>query len=208
MDNMDNTSIMNNTDSANVQIAPWHVFSSIGFKGRIVVVFALLLALSAVTVWGIHADVIITEIISGYVTVFFMLWLAAIDVKSFILPNKLLLAWLLCRAMLVMAGLFISGSVEVVINSVSGAGIIGLFFLLTYYLSKRSLGGGDVKLSFVLGLSLTISMIFTAVFYGLIICALFSLIGLALKKLKRKDAIPLGPFLFVGTVVAYFLYVL
>jgi len=146
-----------------------------------------------------------TECISGFFTAFFMLWLAVTDFDGFVLPNRILLIWLFCRVTLVILSGAIEWSLIVPIYSLAGAFIISALFLLMYYISKRTLGGGDVKLSFVLGLSLTIADIFNAVFYGLVICALFSAVGLITKKLDRKALMPLGPFLFIGTLIAYML---
>jgi prepilin signal peptidase PulO-like enzyme (type II secretory pathway) len=155
---------------------------------------------------GFMGDTIIpTEFISCFVTVFFMAWLATTDFTGFMLPNNILLAWLVCRLFLMSASGILEWSPLIPIQSALGAIVIGLLFLLMYYVSKRTLGGGDIKLSFVLGLSLTLTNIFNAVFFGLIICTLFAGVCLLAKKLNRKDFLPLGPFLFIGTLIAYLL---
>lgn len=173
-----------------------------GWRWRATITAAAILAFQIVLAAG-YGEWSLPEILTGYVTAFFMLWLAVTDVKSFTLPNKVLLAWLVCRIILMIATALMEQSLNIIIGSVAGALITGLLFLAVYYLSKRTLGGGDVKLSFVLGLSLTLERVFGAVFYGLVFCAVFSLAGMMLKRLKRKDFIPLGPFLFLGMVVAY-----
>jgi len=101
----------------------------------------------------------------------------------------------------------IYGSIGIITDSLIGAFSMLIVFLIIYYISRRTLGGGDVKLSFVLGFALTITMVFTAVFYALLFCGIFAIVAIALKKLNRKSPLPLGPFLFLGTVVVYFLYV-
>ena len=205
-DDKSNTNDMIETD--NITYAPWKIFNELGLKGRVLVIASLIFAITVVTIFNLTRDITIFEAVSNYLTVLFLLWLGAIDAKSFLLPNKILLAWFGCRMVLMLAAFLQTGNFGILVDSVAGAVVIGLFFLITYYLSKRTLGGGDVKLSFVLGLSITISMIFPAVFIGLVFCAAFSLVGLATKKLTRKDIIPLGPFLFIGTVMAYFLELL
>lgn len=162
--------------------------------------FAFEIALWNGFVW----DRIPTEFLSCFVTVFFMLWLAATDFTGFKLPNNVILLWLVCRLFLMFASGIIEWNIMIPAMSAAGAVVIGLLFLLMYYVSRRTLGGGDIKLSFVLGLSLMLENIFNAVFYGLIICTLFAGVCLLLKKLKRKDFLPLGPFLFAGTLIAYF----
>jgi len=174
-------------------------------RGRVITIAAWVGAIIVVTHFNIAVEAPITEAISGYITVTFLLLLAIIDYKTHTLPNIILLAWLGCRVALIFAGIAIEGTFEILINSAFGAVAMGVIFLAMYYISKRSLGGGDVKLSFVMGLSLMLSMVFSAVFLALVLCALFSLGALALKKLTRKDPVPLGPFFFAGTVAAYIL---
>ena len=154
---------------------------------------------------GFMYEKIPSEFISCFITVFFMTWLATTDFIEFKLPNNILLAWLVCRLFLMFLSGILDWSMLVIMQSAAGSIVIGLLFLLMYYVSKRTLGGGDIKLSFVLGLSLTLANIFNAVFFGLVICTLFAGVCLMIKKLKRKDFLPLGPFLFIGTLVAYLL---
>ena len=175
------------------------------YRGRIiliVLVCAVCAAAFEIALYHGYGE-IPTELITCFVTVFFMLWLAVTDATGFVLPNKILLIWLACRVPLILLSGMIEWSWAIPAYSLAGAFIIGLLFLIMYYISRRTLGGGDVKLSFVLGLSLTLTNVFNAVFYGLVICALFAAVGLATKKLKGKDSLPLGPFLFIGTLIAY-----
>ncbi|MCL1999407.1 MAG: A24 family peptidase [Turicibacter sp.] len=219
------------------------LFEEFGTLGKLVILVVLAGGLVAATMSvaatgeNVPNFPILSETISAWLTIIFLLWLAMADFKHFKIPNKILLAWLVCRVVLIVLAygeviltswivdLFAQVIVhvppypppspppypplppippwQIPINSAIGAAAMGIFFLITYYLSKRTLGGGDVKLSFVLGLSLGINLIFSAVLYGLIICAVFSLGALLLKKLNRKDPVPLVPFLFAGTVLTY-----
>jgi len=200
---MENTEALIRQDKQTTEISPLTIYASLSLYERIVVTFALIVSIIIITLFAVTQSPYISEVISGYVTVIFLLWLAVIDYKSFTLPNIILLAWLGCRIVLIFAGIAITGSFDILISSMGGAAAMGILFLLVYYASKRSLGGGDVKLSFVLGLAITIYMAFTAVLLSLILCAIFSSVALILKKLSRKDPVPLGPFLFIGTVVTY-----
>lgn len=86
---------------------------------------------------------------------------------------------------------------------------VGAFvgFLIMYTLaivSKGGMGGGDIKLFFVLGLALgfqaTLLAIFLSAFYG----SLFGIIGMMLQKVERGKPIPFGPFIVMGSLTAYF----
>lgn len=82
----------------------------------------------------------------------------------------------------------------------------GLFLTFFAVVSRGGLGMGDAKLGVVLGLFLS-KYVIVAMVVGLLASALFSIGVLLLKGLSsgRKTAIPLGPFLALGGVVAFFL---
>ena len=79
----------------------------------------------------------------------------------------------------------------------------GAFLTLFALLSRGGLGMGDAKLGFVLGLFLS-RYVITALAVGLVASAIFSVGVLAVRGFRagRKTAIPLGPFLALGGVVA------
>ncbi|MCL1925189.1 MAG: A24 family peptidase [Defluviitaleaceae bacterium] len=169
---------------------------------KIILSFAFIAALFVATLNFITGGINLIQMFSMYATLAFVMFVAIIDTKKFIIPNSILLIWLITRAAFILAEALFSSSLYPLITSLTGAIIVFLLFLTLYYVTKKSLGGGDVKFSFVLGLSLTNYLIFTAVFYSLLVCAIFSLIALATKKLTKKDALPLGPFFFIGTTLS------
>ena len=91
----------------------------------------------------------------------------------------------------------------ILFESLAGGTIGGIIFLLCYLLSKGQLGAGDVKLVFVMGLYLTGERIIGAVFYGTLICCVYSVLLLIRKKITRKDGVPMTPFLYLGTIITY-----
>jgi leader peptidase (prepilin peptidase)/N-methyltransferase len=79
----------------------------------------------------------------------------------------------------------------------------GIFLFTFAVLSRGGLGMGDVKLGIVLGLFLG-KYVIVALCAGLLASAVLS-IGVLLRRgiaAGRKTAIPLGPFLALGGVVA------
>ena len=79
----------------------------------------------------------------------------------------------------------------------------GGFFLLLFYLSKgRWIGGGDVKLGFFFGTWLGPQGALVALLVGFYSAFAFIVPPLLLKKLKRGQRIPFGPFLIAGVIVA------
>lgn len=75
----------------------------------------------------------------------------------------------------------------------------GLFLLLAIF-SKGGMGGGDIKLYFVIGLILGVKLTFISIFLSAVIGLVIALI---LKKGFGKT-IPFGPSIAVGSLISYF----
>src|SRR6478672_4300789 len=86
----------------------------------------------------------------------------------------------------------------------AGAALGGFFFIFGTIFAG-SLGMGDAKLGFLLGLALGWQTLGAALiaFAGLLVAALYVLATRGVAA--RKDAIPFGPFLALGGIVAFFL---
>lgn len=88
-----------------------------------------------------------------------------------------------------------------VIAAVIGSG----FFLLQYLLSKgKWIGGGDIKMGFLMGLILGIKGLLVALFFSYVLGALVGVGLVAAGKKTMKSQIPFGTFLAVGTIIAMF----
>lgn len=126
--------------------------------------------------------------------------LAAIDFRHKLLPNMIILPASLAIGLIIAAstpGDFLS-------HLAAGAALGGFFFLFGTIFAG-SFGMGDAKLGFMLGLALgakTLGAMLIA-FAGLLVAALYVLASRGMSA--RKDALPFGPFLALGGILAYFL---
>lgn len=125
------------------------------------------------------------------------------DIREKVISNQTVLALLVCwlLTMLPQLAVDIELGTQRLINAALGFLIGGALFLLVYLVSRNGLGGGDVKFMAVAGLYLGLNGILPAMLYGSILAALFGLVLILLKKIGRKDAIPLAPFLYVGILI-------
>lgn len=125
------------------------------------------------------------------------------DLREKRIPNKILLImlglWIVISIIYLLID--VTAAVEIIVMNVSGMIFCGVVFLLGYFITKKKLGGGDVKLSAVLGLYFTIDKAFGVLLYGLILCSLFSMALLIFKKASSKEQIPLCPFLLAGASI-------
>jgi leader peptidase (prepilin peptidase)/N-methyltransferase len=78
-------------------------------------------------------------------------------------------------------------------------------FLLIFLLLMNGFGGGDVKLMFAAGFLLGWKSTVTAFFISLILGGIVGIVLLIRKKKGGKDAIPFGPYLCAGLIIASFI---
>ncbi len=151
--------------------------------------------------------------IQGYQVAVFALWLALLvglialsvyDLKWYILPSRII--YPLYIIALVLAGieiLFSNNIPSALINEI--VAIIlggGVFYILFQVSNGKWIGGGDVRLGFLLGtIAGTPGKSILLLFLGSLIGSLTAIPLLISKKLKRNSVIPFGPFLIVAVIV-------
>jgi leader peptidase (prepilin peptidase)/N-methyltransferase len=130
--------------------------------------------------------------------------LSAIDLEHFLLPNRIVYPLALATLALLTLGAIGDRDWAALGRAVLG-GVAGMLTLGALHLaSPRSMGFGDVKLAFVLGLALGWlgwGELVLGLFCGFLAGATVGLALIALRKRGRKDHLPFGPFLAFGTLV-------
>lgn len=164
-------------------------------SARYPVVEALTAVLAVAVVLTKHSA---NEIILGLVLVVVLVPVALIDFDRGIIPNKITYP---AAVAAVVIGLLTdpAGVPEQLISGAAAGGFL-LVFVLAY---PRGMGMGDVKLAAVLGLFLG-REVAVAILFGVALGAIVGAIVMARKGVKdgRKTAVPFGPFLAVGGIVA------
>ncbi len=130
-----------------------------------------------------------------------------IDLHEFRLPREITYtAFVLGSIGLVIAAL-VEGEPERIWKAFAGAALAFAIMLLIYLASRGQMGEGDVRLSPLLGLYLGYLHLGTVpigLFLGFLIGAVVGVGAMAFGKAGRKTALPFGPFLAAGTVLAIF----
>jgi leader peptidase (prepilin peptidase)/N-methyltransferase len=135
-----------------------------------------------------------------------LLAISVIDLKHYIVPNRILIP-LTATAVPLLAFAVVGkdAGVEDFVRGLLGAAVgLTVMFVLNL-ISPRGMGMGDVKMSFPLGLYLGFlgwGEVVLGFFAAFLLGALVGLALIALKRRGRKDAVPFGPFLAAGTVIA------
>jgi leader peptidase (prepilin peptidase)/N-methyltransferase len=149
----------------------------------------------------------------GLQTTIFVFWLVFVtglmallvyDYKWMILPNRIIYPLSYIGAALAILNVIAADHTGIAILNTFFAILIGggLFYGLFQLSGGKWIGGGDVKLGWLLGLVLatparSLLMIFTASLMG----SLMSIPLLFSKKLKRTSTIPFGPFLIIAAIL-------
>ena len=138
-------------------------------------------------------------IILGYIT-------AVFDIKTQIIPNRIILIMLASWVMIITPSLLYNtdAAAGMMVDAIFGFALGGGLFLIVYIISHKELGGGDVKFMAASGLYLGMGRILPAIFFGTVLAALTGLTLILMKKIGRKDTIPLAPFLFAGILITVF----
>ena len=131
--------------------------------------------------------------------------LAAIDARTLRLPDAVLLpSGVVVLALLGVTAL-VDGTGSAFLRALLVAATgFGLFLVLAL-INPSGLGLGDVKLAAVLGLALGHvgwATAFVGLLAAFVLMALVGVVLLARRRVTRSSAVPFGPFMLLGTLVA------
>lgn len=130
-----------------------------------------------------------------------------IDLREFRLPREITYtAFVLGTIALVVAAL-VNDEAERIWQAFFGAGLALAIMGAIYLASRGGMGDGDVRLAPLLGLYLGYlnpGIVPVGLFLGFLLGAVVGVALMALGRGGRKTALPFGPFLAAGTVIAVF----
>lgn len=154
--------------------------------------------LGGVLLLGVYARYLDPADVAFY-GVFAGMLLAAtfIDLAHRIIPNRLLAVGLAGGV-----ALFPWARPMPIWTAVAGLGLAGIVMLILALASRGGMGGGDVKLAAVAGFFLGPGPAMMALFLAFVAGGAVGLILLLTKRKGRKDFIPFGPYIALGSVVA------
>jgi prepilin signal peptidase PulO-like enzyme (type II secretory pathway) len=149
----------------------------------------------------------------GYSLAAFIVWLGVLtgfialvvlDIRWYWLPDRIILPLsIMALVEVLLIALATHKLVSNLIGSLIGILIISGSFYLLYILSKgKWIGGGDVKLGFLIGMLVggplySVLVLFLASTTGTISALPFFISG----KIKRNSLLPFGPFLILATII-------
>lgn len=137
-----------------------------------------------------------------------LLGAALVDLDSYLIPDGFIIAgliwWSICFVVAILFPQFTGGAfpdwkTQLLQGLTGAAAISGFLFLLSlvfdHMTGKESLGGGDIKLFFLVSL-------FLGPWVGLFNMILSCIIGLVFSVALKKNRIPFGPSIAMSTVIS------
>jgi leader peptidase (prepilin peptidase) / N-methyltransferase len=207
--------------SCGTPIRPWHnipVVSWVALRGRcfacsrpIAVVYPLVelatsLLFVALTLRLSHLDLLSALPAYLYFAAIGVA-LTVIDLQAGRLPNAIVLPSYPAVAGLLAVSAAVEGDWWAFVRALLGGAILFAFFFALAFLYPAGMGFGDVKLAGVVGgvlAYLSWSALIIGAFAGFLIGAMAGLTLMAIKRAGRKTAIPFGPSMIAGALVAIF----
>jgi len=134
-----------------------------------------------------------------------LLAISVIDLEHYIVPDRITAPLTIVSVPLLGLASLGEGDRGAFLRSLAGGVALFAFFFLLNLVYSKGMGMGDVKLSFSLGLYLGWlgwGEVFLGGFLSFVLGAVVGLGLMALRLRSSKDAVPFGPFLAAGTIIA------
>lgn len=171
-------------------------------RQRIPIKYPVVEALTALCLIALYLKFGLSARMLAYgVLTLFLIPISFIDLDKGLILNRLTIPCFILGVPLIL-GLQIETWKQVLLGAVGGGVIVLLIAGFGKLLFKKdSMGMGDVKLLVIIGVYTGFPDVALCLFYGILVAAIVILGGMILKKLRRGDIIPFGPFIAVGTLV-------
>ena len=121
-----------------------------------------------------------------------------IDVRKMIIPDKIVYPAIFVSLLYNLA------RKDILIPLAAALAAFSVFYLIVFFSKGRAMGFGDVKLAALMGLFLSYPDILAALWWAFVLGAIFGIMLIAVGRKGLKSQLPFGPFLALGTLIAYF----
>ena len=122
------------------------------------------------------------------------------DLEDFLIPDRFIIAGIVNRLIFILLGNDVLSELlrSVISGLVMALGVLILVIVMEKVLGKEAMGGGDIKLLFMLGMYSSLYLDLLGLFTSCVIGIVF---GLLMTK-GRKEMFPFGPSICLGFLLA------
>lgn len=173
-------------------------------------VSGLLFSFTFIFWWGeVGSTVGATQILYLVFLLFFvsvLLVLTVTDIVDGLLPNTIVLPSIGAVALYKLTATFVGTSSLGALSAdlLVAFSIAFFFFLIVFFSKEKAMGGGDIKLVFLIGLILGWPAITVGLFIGFLTGGFVAAMLLLIGKKRLGQTLPLGPFLNLGALISLF----
>lgn len=139
------------------------------------------------------------ELIIAILFVSLLVIITVSDIAYMLIPDKVLLPF---AVVLLALRFFIP--LDPWWDALLGAAVGFLLLFLVAIVSKGGMGGGDIKLFFVIGLVLGTAGTLMTLFFASLIGTVVGIFQLRIQKKGRKTPVPFGPSIALAAIIVYF----
>jgi len=139
----------------------------------------------------------ILNLVSYFIFTSILIVIFVYDFKWYLILDKISIPAIIIALFL---NIFLGGSI---LNLLLAGAVAGGFFLAQFFISGgRWIGGGDIRLGFLMGIMLGWPNILTALFIAYIFGAIAGIFLILVGKKKMQSKLPFGTFLTFATFIA------
>ena len=134
-----------------------------------------------------------------------LLVVSVIDLEHYVIPNRVVYPTIAAAVPLLAGAAAIEHDWSRLVHALAGGAVAWTLLLVVHLISPRGMGFGDVRLSFILGLYLGwlgAGHVALGLFLGFFLGSVAGIALIAIRRRSRKEAIPFGPFLAAGAMLA------
>lgn len=128
-----------------------------------------------------------------------------IDIDHYIIPDSLILIGSVVAVIINIFGVEV-GFIEGIKGSLFiGGGVLVVALIIEFIIKKEVIGGGDIKLYWVIGLVLGVKLSLVTLMLSIYIGGLYGVILIIYNKYKKRElnsVIPFGPFIAVAAYIS------
>lgn len=137
-----------------------------------------------------------------FLFIFALIIISVIDLYTMRIPNRINLILAGIHGLFIVLGWSVSWG-QALLGALLGGGVLlGIRYLSLVILKKEGMGMGDIKLALVCGLYLGPVKVLFGLLIAVYIAGFILLVLLLMRKIKRNQYIPYGPFLAGGFVIS------